>query len=44
MYSIYLVVKKIPRMLQGKIQVFCYTFVSLGGHIFGIIEKFGSHV
>ena len=34
----------IPRMLQGEILAFCCTFVSLKGHIFASIEKFGSQV
>ena len=31
-------------MLQGEILAFSCTFVSLKGHIFASIEKFGSHV
>ena len=31
-------------MLRGEILVFCCTFVSLRGHIFASIERFGSHV
>ena len=34
----------IPRMLQGEILAFYCTFVSLKGHIFASVEKFGSHV
>ena len=34
----------IPRMLQGEILALYCTFVSLSGHIFASIEKFGSHV
>ena len=34
----------IPRMLQGEILVFYCTVVSLRGHIFPSIKKFGSHV
>ena len=34
----------IPRMLQGEILAFYCTFVTLKGHIFASIEKFGSHV
>ena len=34
----------IPRMLQGEILAFYCTFVSLRGHIFASIEKFGSHL
>ena len=33
-----------PRMLQGEILAFYCTFVSLRGHIFAGIEKFGLHV
>ena len=31
-------------MLQGEILVFCLTFVLLRGHLFAIIEKFGSRL
>ena len=31
-------------MLQGEILAFYCTIVSLSGHIFASIEKFGSHV
>ena len=34
----------ILRMLQGEILALYCTFVSLSGHIFASIEKFGSHV
>ena len=42
MHSIYLVVKEFARMLQREILVFYCSFVSLKGHIFASIERFGS--
>ena len=36
--------QEIPMMLQGEILAFYCTFVSLKGHIFASIEKFGSRV